>query len=82
MNALARALLGPGRWLVAILVWSAAHLSLCSVCRENFCKAYAALNDLATLVLSSEPSGMRAGWNENSKHARERAKANFAGGKV
>ncbi len=48
---------------------------------REFLGAYTALNDLATLVLLSEPSGMRAGWNENSKIASARASASFSGGK-
>ena len=59
----------------------ASHLSAMRRLPAEFLTAYTALNDLATLVLSSEPSGMRAGWNENSNNSRRRAKAKFAGGK-
>ena len=48
---------------------------------REFLGAYTALNDLATLVLSSEPSGMRSGWNENSKSRPACGSASFSGGK-
>jgi predicted short-subunit dehydrogenase-like oxidoreductase (DUF2520 family) len=57
------------------------HMSAMQRLPREFLNAYTALNDLATLVLSSEPSGMRAGWNENSKDQAARTKASFAGGK-
>lgn len=59
----------------------ASHMSAMQRLPPEFLKAYAALNDLATLVLSSEPSGMRAGWNENFKNHQAPAEADFAGGK-
>jgi predicted short-subunit dehydrogenase-like oxidoreductase (DUF2520 family) len=45
----------------------ATHMSAMQRLPPELLRAYTALNDLALLVLS-EPSGMRAGWNENSKH--------------
>ncbi|MDP9337445.1 MAG: DUF2520 domain-containing protein [Acidobacteriota bacterium] len=59
----------------------ATHMSAMQRLPREFLKAYSALNDLATQVLSSEPSGMRAGWNGNSKSKRAPAKARFTGGK-
>ena len=45
----------------------ATHRSAMRRLPREFLKAYAALNDLATRVLSSEPSGMRAAWTGKSK---------------
>ena len=59
----------------------ATHMSAMQRLPREFLHAYSALNGLATLVLSSEPSGMRAGWNENSKDPAAGTKAGFAGGK-
>jgi predicted short-subunit dehydrogenase-like oxidoreductase (DUF2520 family) len=59
----------------------ATHMSAMQRLPPEVLRAYTALNDLALLVLSSEPSGMRAGWNENSKDHQARAEATFAGGK-
>jgi predicted short-subunit dehydrogenase-like oxidoreductase (DUF2520 family) len=59
----------------------AAHTAAMRRLPREFSQAYAALNGLATLVLSSEPSGMRAGWNENSKSRLACSNVNFAGGK-
>lgn len=59
----------------------ATHMSALQRLPPEFLSAYTALNGLATLVLSSEPSGMRAGWNENSREQAARAKTSFAGGK-
>jgi predicted short-subunit dehydrogenase-like oxidoreductase (DUF2520 family) len=59
----------------------ATHMSAMRRLPREFLQAYTALNDLAKLVLSSEPSGMRAGWNEYSQERLPGSKANFAGGK-
>jgi predicted short-subunit dehydrogenase-like oxidoreductase (DUF2520 family) len=60
----------------------ATHMSAMRRLPREFLQAYTALNDLATLVLSSEPSGMRAAWNETSREQQLRVAANSAGGKV
>jgi predicted short-subunit dehydrogenase-like oxidoreductase (DUF2520 family) len=59
----------------------ATHMSAMQRLPPELLRAYTALNDLALLVLSSEPSGMRVGWNENSKNHQARAEATTAGGK-
>lgn len=59
----------------------AAHLAAMRRLPREFAKAYAALNDLATLVLSSDAAGILTGIDETSGNKTRRVKAHLAGGK-
>jgi predicted short-subunit dehydrogenase-like oxidoreductase (DUF2520 family) len=59
----------------------AAHMAAMQQLPREFAKAYAALNELATLVLSPGSSGIRAGWNGTSGKKSMRVEAHFVGGK-
>lgn len=60
----------------------AAHLAAMKNVPAEFGKAYAAMNGLASLVLSSDSPGMFNGSAVASRSKATRAKAQFAGGKV
>ena len=59
----------------------AAHLAAMQQLPREFVRAYAALNELATLVLSSDSAGILTGFNETSGNRTRPVKAHFAGGK-
>jgi predicted short-subunit dehydrogenase-like oxidoreductase (DUF2520 family) len=59
----------------------AAHLAAMQQLPREFVSAYAALNELATLVLSSDSAGILTGFNETSGNRTRPVKAHFAGGK-
>jgi predicted short-subunit dehydrogenase-like oxidoreductase (DUF2520 family) len=60
----------------------AAHLRAMKPLPREFAKSYAALNDLAALVLSSDSAAAVAEVNSAAAHSSTNIKAHFAGGKV
>jgi predicted short-subunit dehydrogenase-like oxidoreductase (DUF2520 family) len=60
----------------------AAHLSAMQPLPREFSTAYAALNDLATLVLSADSARILTGLHEGSRNKSSRVKLHYAGGKA
>jgi predicted short-subunit dehydrogenase-like oxidoreductase (DUF2520 family) len=59
----------------------ATHLAAMQSLPQEFPRAYAALNDLAVLVLSPDSAGVLAKFKQNTRPASGRVKAHHAGGK-
>src|ERR1700732_1459581 len=58
----------------------AAHLTAMKRLPREFSNAYAALNDLATLVLSADSARILTGLHEGSRNKSSRVKLHYAGG--
>jgi hypothetical protein len=59
----------------------ATHLAAMQSLPREFARAYAALNDLAVLVLSPDSAGIFAKFKQNSRPEPGHVKAHHAGGK-